>query len=64
MFETSLFDSWTAWSAAAGYTDFLSLFIYLFFWYFFSHGQVWVSTERGAEKEDHADASGESKVLG
>ena len=66
MFETSLFDSWTAWSSEAGYTYFLSLFIYLFFWCFFSHGQVSVSTdhERGAEKEDRADASGESKVLG
>ena len=28
---------------------------------FFSHGQVSVSTERSAEKEDRADASGESK---
>ena len=43
---------------------FLPLFIYLFCSYFFSHCQVSVSTERGAEKEDRADALGESKVLG
>ena len=63
MFETySLFDSWIAWSSAAGYTHFFCLFLYICFAHvLFSHGQVLVSTERGAEKEDRADASGESK---
>ena len=44
---------------------FVSFHIFVFLM-FFSHGQVSVSTdhERGAEKEDRADASGESKVLG
>ena len=41
----------------------VSFYIFVLF-IFFSHGQVSVSTERGAEKEDRADASGESKVLG
>ena len=64
MFETSLFDSWTVWSSAAGYTYFFVSFYIFVLLIFFSHDQVSVSTERGAEKEDRADASGESKVLG
>ena len=40
----------------------VSFYIFVLF-IFFSHGQVSVSTERGAEKEDRADASGESKVF-
>ena len=45
---------------------FFCLFLYICFAHiFFSHCQVSVSTDRGAEKEDRADdASGESKVLG
>ena len=40
----------------------VSFYIFVLF-IFFSHGQVSVSTERGAEREDRADASGESKVF-
>ena len=40
----------------------VSFYIFVLF-IFFSHGQVSVSTERAAEKEDYADASGESKVF-
>ena len=42
---------------------FASFYIFVLL-YFFSHCQVSVSTERGAEKEDRADASGQLKVLG
>ena len=44
------------------YIFFVSFYIFVLF-IFFSHGQVSVSTERAAEKEDYADASGESKVF-